>query len=257
MPCLECGNPDTCRAHIIPKGIGRDIIKASDHRQTLSLAVPDRIDDHIQSGVFDTNILCEDCDRKLGIYDSHAIAMTRLLGTPNEMLTGDTFCLHRPEGVNHEHLALFAAAVVWRAAVSNYRELQQFTIESALQDWFRAVVFRSVSELPAVAILRLASEDTVVQAAASTAMSYPRRFTTGSGHARAKFSTRGLLFLVQLSQAPDPWLQEHAVTRVGAASGRTKLVGPLFSFEAFLESENVREARYIRNVLASGSPNAT
>src|SRR5260221_217389 len=36
MPCLFCGNTVTCRAHIMPKGIGREIIKRSG-LQTLSL----------------------------------------------------------------------------------------------------------------------------------------------------------------------------------------------------------------------------
>src|SRR5437762_5582712 len=91
MPCLECGNPATCRAHIIPGAIGKDIIKASSDRKTLSLAAPNRTNDFIQSGFFDESILCATCDKILGIYDAHAIEVVRLLGTQSEALARDSF----------------------------------------------------------------------------------------------------------------------------------------------------------------------
>jgi hypothetical protein len=44
------------------------------------------MDNSIQSGLFDDNILCSDCDGKLGVFDDHAIEISRLLGTGNEVI---------------------------------------------------------------------------------------------------------------------------------------------------------------------------
>jgi hypothetical protein len=97
----------TCRAHIQPAALGKDIIKEAG-RKTLSLAVPDRMDNSIQSGLFDDNILCGSYDGKLGVFDDHAIEISRLLGTAHEVIDRkeNYFTVTRGNGVNHEQLAL-------------------------------------------------------------------------------------------------------------------------------------------------------
>lgn len=129
MPCVVCGNVKTCRAHIQPAALGKDIIKQAG-RKTLSLAVPDRMDNTIQSSIFDDNILCSSCDGKLGVFDAHSIDISCLLGTACEIIDHrkNCFTVTRSGGVNHEHLALFGAAVVWRTSVSRYRELREFSL---------------------------------------------------------------------------------------------------------------------------------
>jgi hypothetical protein len=249
MLCLECGDPATCRSHIIPGAIGKDIIAVSDGRKSLSLAVPDRTDDTIQSGIFDKNILCATCDGKLGKYDDHAIDISRLVGTSSEVLTRDDFTIRREQGVNHECLALFAAAVVWRASVSTYRELQQFNLDNEQQKQFRAMAFRAIADVPTVAILRLVSENPIAHKATELGISYPGRFTTSDGHSRVRFSIRGLLFLVKIGREPDVWLESNAVTTLGKTKGSKCLTGPLFSFEGLLETDNVRKTKYVSKIL--------
>jgi len=73
MPCLECGNPKTCRAHIIPAALGKDIIRQEPGLKALSLLEPNRINNYIQSGLFDDDILCSYCDGRLNVFDDHAI----------------------------------------------------------------------------------------------------------------------------------------------------------------------------------------
>jgi hypothetical protein len=249
MPCLNCGNPATCRAHILPGAVGKDIIAGADGRKSLSLAAPSRTDDTLQSGVFDRDILCSACDGKLGLYDDHAIEISRLLGTSAEVLTRNDFTIQRDNGVNHEHLALFAASVLWRASVSTYHELRQFSLDAAEQERLRAMAFKEIGEVPAVAVLRLVSDNPIAHEAARLAMSYPGRFMTNDGHSRAKFSIRGLLFLIKIEQRPDHWLEAIAVTDLGKAKGPASLTGPLFSFEGFLEADNVRSSKYLTSIL--------
>jgi hypothetical protein len=250
MPCLNCGNPATCRAHILPGAVGKDIIiSADDHRKALSLAAPDRTDDTLQSGIFDTDILCGVCDGKLGLYDDHAIDISRLLSTSAEVLTRNDFTIQRDTGVNHEHLALFAAAVLWRASVSTYGELRQFSLDAADQERFRAMAFKEIFDVPTVAVLRLVSDNPIADKAARLAMSYPARFITEDGHRRAKFSIRGILFLIKIGQRPDEWLEAIAVTTLGKAKGPACLTGPLFSFDGLLEADNVRSTKYVTSIL--------
>ena len=250
MPCLNCGSPATCRAHILPGAVGKDIIiSADDGRKALSLAAPDRTDNTLQSGIFDSDILCGACDGKLGLYDDHAIHISRLLGTHAEVLTRNDFTIQRDKGVNHQHLALFAAAVLWRASVSTYRELWQFSLEAPEQERFRAMAFQEIVDVPTVAILRLVSENPIAHKAARLAMSYPGRFITDDGHWRAKFSIRGLLFLIKIGQRPDAWLEAIAVTTLGKAKGPACLTGPLFSFDGMLEADNVRSTKYVTSIL--------
>jgi hypothetical protein len=250
MPCLNCGNPATCRAHILPGAVGKDIINsADDGRKALSLAAPDRIDDTLQSGIFDSDILCSACDGKLGLYDDHAIDISRLVGTRAEVLTRNDFTIQRHNGVNHEHLALFAAAVLWRASVSSYRELSQFSLDAAEQERFRAMALKEIFDVPTVAVLRLVSDNPIAHKAARLAMSYPGRFITGDGHWRVKFSIRGLLFLTKIGQRPDAWLEAIAVTTLGKAKGPAYLTGALFSFDGLLEADNVRSTKYVTSIL--------
>ena len=250
MPCLNCRNPATCRAHILPGAVGKDIIITSDNRRkALSLAAPDRTDDTLQSGIFDKDILCGPCDGKLGLYDSHAVDICRLLGTTAEVLTTNDFSVRRDDGVNHEHLALFAAAVLWRASVSTYRELQQFTLDPAEQERFRAMAFKEIMDVPTVGVLRLVSDNPIAHEAARLAMSYPSRFTTNEGFTRAKFSMRGLLFLIKLGQTPDDWLEAITVTALGKVKGSACLTGPLFSFDGLLEVDNIRSTKYVTSIL--------
>jgi hypothetical protein len=140
MPCLVCGSAVTCRAHILPKQAGREIIKRS-QRRTLSLAVPNRMHNFIQSGLFDDQILCSHCDGKLGVYDNHAIQILRLLGTEHETINREAsrFTITRSRGVNHLQLALFGAAVAWRTAVSKYSKLSGFTLGNNAT-WIRDII---------------------------------------------------------------------------------------------------------------------
>ena len=249
MPCLNCGNPATCRAHILPGAVGKDIIAGADDRKALSLAAPDRTDDTLQSGIFDKYILCSDCDGELNLYDDHAIEISRLLGTSAEVLTRNDFTIQRDDGVKHEPLALFAAAVLWRASVSTYRELRQFSLDAAEQERFRAMAFKEIVDDPTVAVLRLVSDNPIAHEAARLAMSYPGKFITDDGHWRVKFSIRGLLFLTKIGERPDEWLEAIAVTTLGKAKGPACLTGPLFSFDGLLEADNVRSTKYVTSIL--------
>jgi hypothetical protein len=242
----------TCRAHIQPAALGKDIIKQAG-RKTLSLAVPGRMDNSIQSGLFDDNILCSGCDGQLGVFDDHAIEISRLLGTAHEVIDqkATRFTVTRRNGVNHEQLALFGAAVVWRTSISRYRELSQFTLGNN-EAWFRDMLFRQSTETPTVLIARLVGANTLTHEAAMTALSYPQRIKI-RGISVARFITRGLMFLVQTSRAADASLRADAVTTFGRSAGSTCLTGALMPFEKLGELPQVEKSKYVQSVLARRS----
>jgi hypothetical protein len=252
MPCLECGNSETCRAHIHPGALGKDILKESS-RKTLSLLAPNRMDNSIQSALFDDNILCSDCDGKLGRYDDHAIEVTRLLGTANEVIDGkaNRFTVTRGSGINHEQLALFGAAVAWRTSVSRYRELSEFTLGNN-EGWFRAIIFRRNTDIPTVLVARLVDRDGLPHQAGAGALSYPVRIKF-AGVSVARFVVRALMFLVQTTRAVNPSLHASAITTFGRSAGPTCLAGVLMPFDQLADLGQVGKSKYMQHMRARRS----
>jgi hypothetical protein len=71
-------------------------------------------------GPYDTEILCEDCDGALGVFDQHA-AEKLLHGERHfELRDGEKGVLNYP-GANAELVMKFLASVAWRASKSNYK----------------------------------------------------------------------------------------------------------------------------------------
>jgi hypothetical protein len=253
MPCLECGNPKTCRAHILPAALGKDIIKQESGLKALSLLVPNRIDNTIQSSLFDENILCSDCDGRLNLFDDHAIEIIRLLGTAHEAITSqaNSFTVTRISGINHEQLALFAAAVVWRTSVSKYRELSEFTLGNN-EAWFRDMIFRRSTDIPTVLAARLVDRSAIPDETAAGALQYPVRVRL-RGVSAARFVVRGLIFLVQTTRAVNPTLHAGAITTFGRSAGPTCLTGLLFPFDQVADSANIWKSKYMQHLLARRS----
>lgn len=247
MPCVVCGNPITCDAHIHAKALGRDIIKRAGRK--LSLAAPNRMHNNIQSGCVDSTILCSECDGKLGPFDKHVAEVTRLLGTANEAINLQTrrFTITSPKGIDHEKLALYAASVVWRTSVSRYRELSEFTLGGNAV-WFQDMIFRTTPEIPTVLVARLVGANALTRDAAVTALSYPVGIKLRDKHV-ARFVASGLLFLVQTTRAKDASLLSDAVTVDGRSLGTHCLTGALYPFEELADLRDVRNSQYVRGIL--------
>jgi hypothetical protein len=81
--CKLCGvNAKLIASHIIPKSFW-----GLDRRGVEPLAIlnnkSDRRPQPSRQGLYDSSILCEACDNKLGLFDQHAIEqLVRVAGTP-------------------------------------------------------------------------------------------------------------------------------------------------------------------------------
>ncbi len=250
MPCLVCGHSTTCRAHIMPAALGKDMIKKSD-RKTLSLLAPDFEHNFIQSGIFDEEILCAVCDGELNCYDKHAIEILRLIGTDCETISSNVFMVRHARKIDHQSLALFAAAVVWRSSISKrIQGLSGFTLGNN-EPWFRAMIFRKTLDVPNVVIARTVGETSTTHQAALAALSYPVAIRSKSHQGWvARFHARGLMFLVSTSQTREPWMRPASVTEFGRSKGPTCLVGHCLPFEGLADLRQAMQSKYIQSVLA-------
>lgn len=101
-------------AHILPKSFY--LLKSN--KKLMSIDNNGNKDwKHYQNGIKDKNILCGDCDRKLGIYDKYAkeilfdiIPQKRHFDTSLFLLNGTEF--------DYEKLRKFFISLVWRASIS-------------------------------------------------------------------------------------------------------------------------------------------
>ncbi len=246
MPCRNCPEPKTCKAHIMPAALGKDVIEASG--KNLTLLAPDRTGT-FQSGLFDPNILCARCDNTLGDYDGHAINIIRLLGTVDEVIDRQAgiFSLSYSKGIDHERLALFGAAVVWRASASAIcRGHNGFSLGNN-EEWFRQMIFREIPELPIVSIARIMGRTPQEQKMADTAMLYPVRVRPNGSHiSMAKFCLNGFMFLVQTTRNKTTIWSPGCVTELGKSAGVNYLTGALMPFERLGGLEDIKKSKHMR-----------
>jgi hypothetical protein len=109
---LTCKSNAFIKSHVIPKGFGKFI--RDDGLPNIQLRW-DRVGEaKPQLGEFDTEILCADCDNKLGRFDDYALDVCRRFRTEHKV-EGECFELRDVDG---EKFAKFVLGVLWRASIS-------------------------------------------------------------------------------------------------------------------------------------------
>jgi hypothetical protein len=74
-----------------------------------------------QHGVYDSKILCKDCDGKIGIYDNYAVDVSRRFPKEHIACGDGTFEMVNVDG---DKLAKFILSVLWRASISSRPEFR-------------------------------------------------------------------------------------------------------------------------------------
>lgn len=106
-----CRSVDLIDAHIVPRGFAR--IMHGKNGYNLGITEKGAQRAKLQHGRFDRNILCADCDRKLGELDEFALTFcTSDLPRAQEGTIGSI------ANVDCDRLAAFAISLVWRASIS-------------------------------------------------------------------------------------------------------------------------------------------
>lgn len=121
MKCRLCDaeltSANDCKAHIMSRGL----LKSMSPEELGNLLIVGTDMDkkkRIPNGSYDINILCRDCDNKLGVYDKYAldfVTNSKLINHPSGV--GWTI-----NGVDQAKLKLFCLSYLWRASITNRPE---------------------------------------------------------------------------------------------------------------------------------------
>ncbi len=122
MKCKLCLNDKKLiKSHIIPKSFYRPLMKD----KTIPRLITDKIGSYptkIRIGVYDKEIICEECERLFSPWDDYANEFF------NQKLANEDYIIHKNKkiaynfgNVEYKKLKLFFLSVLWRASVSSER----------------------------------------------------------------------------------------------------------------------------------------
>jgi len=147
MQCKLClqDKPLIQESHIIPRGFFRN---ASDNidKEFGSVKPGDKASwlyskesksKQIQCGIYVADILCKDCEQKLGILDNYG--QTILLAEKN-VEKDDKKNLWKVPNINYKKLKLFFISVLWRSHICNHSFFSAVNLTSNLEIKLREMI---------------------------------------------------------------------------------------------------------------------
>lgn len=122
MPvCRSCGKSSALvRAHVIPEAFFRQI-RQDNEAPLLVTSVKGHFPRRAPIGVYDSNILCSDCEERLGAADSYgAMVLLNQFDLHFKPLVKDNNVVaFESRFIKSELLLKFFVSVIWRASLSN------------------------------------------------------------------------------------------------------------------------------------------
>jgi hypothetical protein len=91
-----------------------------------------------QSGIYVPNILCKDCEQKLGILDNYA--QTTLL--KSKFIENEEKTVWKIPIVDYKKLKLFFISVLWRSHICNHPLFQEVNLPDSLEFDLRDIIIR-------------------------------------------------------------------------------------------------------------------
>jgi hypothetical protein len=134
LKCRLCGNDGKLvKAHVIPEAFFRRA-RRDDKNPRLITDDPNRFPKRSPIGVYDQEILCEDCEPKFAQADDYGVQV--LLNRFHELFRPVMYenrIVYQAEHINHDLLLRFLVATLWRASVSThtfYKDISLGHLES-------------------------------------------------------------------------------------------------------------------------------
>nr|BDT32086.1 hypothetical protein MFMH1_17550 [Myxococcus sp. MH1] len=227
MPCLICGVAKTVHAHLIPKTFAREVQVGKAHA-----VVRDSGEyEDTQSGIWDRDILCRDCDNRIGRWEGGA---KQSLDALRADAVGKPWGLHWLAGVVGDDLIRFLAALLWKYSSTRpaLGRIELGPYRAILEDIsFRGALVPSSVNAVGFRLLREQGDDGVF------AYRTPRLDRKG-GVNMVRLMIGGVLFFVRLDQRTPI----DAVLREGEIAGRTDLpywLAPASMFEEFTQGREL------------------
>lgn len=116
MPCANCGNPETIRAHLIPKVFCRQIQEGKSHAAQVTESGNFRPS---QSGIWDRSILCSECDNKLGELENYAHHVFSAIRKSGSDVPWKTKAV---DGVENEKILRFCSAILYKYSLTDEKK---------------------------------------------------------------------------------------------------------------------------------------
>jgi len=146
--CRNCGEKKTIRAHIVPAWFGRELLRSGKSFVELR----PKSAKSKQTGLFDKEILCGVCDKKLGVYDEYAATVFKRFPSHAIIRNGQ----FRLDNVDCDKLVSFVASVLWRASISKHEQCKDVNLDS-WEDKLRKVIFNEapLASIPQFQVLMI------------------------------------------------------------------------------------------------------
>lgn len=112
MNCLICGTSPTIKSHLIPKAMAQEVQTGKAH----AVAINPNSYVYTQSGVFEREILCGNCDNKLGYFENIAIKAFRNI---RQDVKDENYRECTLKGVAGDDILRFAAGIIWKYSVAS------------------------------------------------------------------------------------------------------------------------------------------
>ncbi len=148
MQCKLClkERPLIKKSHIIPrqffhevsKNIGKGFGDVS-HGDTVGRIYSKKTKSkQVPSGIHVPNILCEECEQKLGVFDNYA--QTVLL--KGKFIKNDENTLWKLPTVDYKKLKLFFLSILWRSHICNNPFFKEVSLTESLESELRKIIIR-------------------------------------------------------------------------------------------------------------------
>jgi hypothetical protein len=227
MPCLICGAAETIKAHLIPRTFAVEV-QAGEAHAVVSDSDKYRI---TQSGIWDRDILCGDCDNEIGKLEGDA---KQSLAALRADAAGKPLGVHRLAGVAGDDIICFLAALLWKygsTKPANGR-IELGPYKQVLEDIaFRGAPIPSSVNAVGFRLLREQDDDGVFT------YRTPRR-DKKDGVTVMRLMVGGVVFFVKL----DRRTPSGATFREGGMAGQTDLpywLAPASMFEEFTKGRHL------------------
>lgn len=138
--CLE--DKKLCKAHLLPEAFFRFMYPEDSKESLVMFESNSLITKKRPIGIYDAEILCADCDNKIGKLDEYGIEV--FLKSPQKILEN----LEADEGwvipeKDPLRIKLFILSVIWRFAISNFEDAKDFFIPEKFKDQIRNMMLQN------------------------------------------------------------------------------------------------------------------
>lgn len=189
--CKQCGDAPTIEAHIIPKAVVRSIRNRGPDLKTIAVFNNRAVTARDQNGVFDRDILCKDCDGKIGTSDKWFVENLEQFHSSASGQPPYSTMQVMPKGCD---ALRFAVSVIYRASLSKLAQFRDISLGE-----YEAIAARislglevSSSDEPIVLISVLSSGTSDMR----QFVTYPIRCAQGNGRYFV-FTASGVQFLIK------------------------------------------------------------